>query len=601
MKSNPLINFLGAYGPQASANNLFDEFVCAASEKYGCKRLHVEQPLITEIVEMLKSPSPASVILTGTAGDGKTYTARKVTEALTGSEDGWSNTDKEYELPSRLPSGHHLRVIKDLSELTEANKTERFSEIVRALTGKSDTLFVICVNDGHLLKFFRDRDAAELRDLIADMLRDDVRVAPKGHFQLINMSRQSYQRVIDQVIDAMVEHEKWADCEGCPALVNKQQRCPIQCNRDILRERHAASMRARLKDMIRMAAADGRHLSIRQLLLLTANILLGDAEPGASLMDCQLAQERAKNNGYKTTNPYANAFGHNLTERQRRQYGAFMVLSEFQVGFETSNTFDHGLLWSDESFPSCDWYGDRIFADIRDRYRGDPAHYAVDFQEAMIQQRRRLFFSMAPPQQKTPNGLHRSPWDLSLFKHAASYVAIVEGLLAKRMPSQIARRILRGLNRMMTGEMTLTEDRLWVTVPSGVYMGSEVPLLVTHAGQRSHGNTTAVTFELPGSVSDNGRPPELLVVTPGHKLDPVRLSLRPTLVECLLRIADGALPASFSAETQREVERFQLQVATAARDALGGIAPMPKEVLMRDGHLQEQVIAVIGDDDGAWQ
>jgi hypothetical protein len=601
MKTNPLVNFLGAYGPQASANNLFDEFVRAAAEKYGCEPLHVEQPLIAELVEMFESSSPKSVILTGTAGDGKTYTARKVAETLTGSEDGWSNTDKEYELPTRLPSGHRLRVIKDLSELTEENKTTLFPEIVRALTGKGDTLFVICVNDGHLLKFFRDRDAPELRDLIARMLRDDVREDPEGCFHLINMSRQSHQRVIDQVIDAMVEHVKWADCEGCPALVNKQQRCPIQCNRDILRERHAASMRARLKDMIRMAAADGRHLSIRQLLLLTANILLGDAEPGASLMDCQLAQQRAKNNGYESTNPYANAFGHNLTERERRQYGAFMVLSEFQVGFETSNTFDHGLLWGDESFPSCDWYGDRIFADIRDRYRGDPVYYAVDFQEGMIQQRRRLFFSMAPPHHESQNGLHRSPWNLSLFKHAAYYVAIVDGLLTNRMPGQIARRILRGLNRMMTGEMTLTEDRLWVTVPSGVYMGSEVPLLVTHAGQRSHGNTTTVTFGLPGIVSDNGRPPELLVETHGHKRDPVRLALRPTLVECLLRIADGALPASFSAETQREVERFQLQVATAVRDSLDGISPVPKEVLMRDGHLQEQVIAVIGDGNGAWQ
>ena len=79
------------------------------------------------------------------------------------------------------------------------------------------------------------------------------------------------------------------------------------------------------------------------------------------------------------------------------------------------------------------------------------------------------------------------------------------------------------------------------------------------------------------------------------------LALRPTLVECLLRIADGALPASFSSECQREVERFQLQVATEVRHAfeLDGAAPMPKEVRMLDGNLQEHAIAIMAEGD-AW-
>jgi len=77
----------------------------------------------------------------------------------------------------------------------------------------------------------------------------------------------------------------------------------------------------------------------------------------------------------------------------------------------------------------------------------------------------------------------------------------------------------------------------------------------------------------------------------------VDLALRPTLVECLLRIADGALPSSFSSECQREVERFQLQVSTAVRQAfeLDGAAPMPKEVRMLDGNLQEHGIAIMAE------
>ena len=101
--------------------------------------------------------------------------------------------------------------------------------------------------------------------------------------------------------------------------------------------------------------------------------------------------------------------------------------------------------------------------------------------------------------------------------------------------------------------------------------------------------------------SDNGRPPIIRVVTRGREERAVNLALRPTLVECLLRIADGALPASFSSECQREIERFQLQVATEVRQAfeLDGVIPMPKEVRMLDGILQEHAIAIMAEGD-AW-
>ena len=605
MTSNPLVEFLAAYGPQASSNNLYDEFVVEAAARTGCAALQIEQPLTAELIAMLQSASPRCVILTGTAGDGKTYTARKVAEALSGEARVWSNTQKVYALPLPLPSGRTARFIKDLSEINESEKTRLFPNILAALTGESSDVFVICVNDGHLLKFFRDRGQARLHDRIAEMLRSDARDDPDGHFLLVNMSRQSHRHLVDQIVDGVVDHAGWVACEGCPALANKDNACPIRCNRDILLRKDPASMRARLKDMIRMAAADGRHLSIRQLILLTVNILLGDARPGSTLLTCQKAQRRARDNDYGSTNPYANAFGVNLTERERRQYGAFTVLSEFQVGFETNNTFDHGLLWGDDSLPDCPWYGERIFASVRDMYRGDPSRNSGDFQHAMVDQRRRLFFSLDPQSAEVRANPRRSPWNLSVFKHGADYVAMVDGLLTAGMPPPIARQLVRGMNRMMTGEMTITNDRLWITAPSGVYMGSEIPLLVQPAGRPSAGGTSTMTFVLPGDhragPSDNGRPPAIRIVTRGREDRAVDLALRPTLVECLLRIADGALPASFSSECQREVERFQLQVATEVRQTfeLDGAAPMPKEVRMLDGNLQEHGIAIMAEGD-AW-
>ena len=85
---------------------------------------------------MFRSEAPISVILTGTAGDGKTYTARKLVEALAGSNAMWKNTQKIFDLlvPSR--SNRRIRFIKDLSELNEHDKNEIYPSIRTSLLGE---------------------------------------------------------------------------------------------------------------------------------------------------------------------------------------------------------------------------------------------------------------------------------------------------------------------------------------------------------------------------------------------------------------------------------------------------------------------------------
>ena len=569
MISNALVEFLASYGPQPSSNNLYDEFVIEASKKTGCAPIEIEQPLVADLASTFRSDNPQSVILTGTAGDGKTYTARKLVEALTERNTIWRNTEKIFDLYLPNQPNRRIRFVKDLSELNEADKNDLYDTVRASLLGQELDLFVICVNDGHLLKFFRDRerDGDTLHDRIAGMLQKDEQHAPNGHFRLINMSRQSHQHLVDRIIDAIVHHPGWVGCTGCPALVATDKPCPIRANLGILRRTDAGCMRARLKDMIRMAAADGRHLSIRQLILLTVNILLGDKMPGRALLTCQRARRRAADDSYAATNAYANVFGENLGERERRQYGAFSVLSEFGVGYETNNFFDHSLLWDADEIPQDPMYGRRIFAQHRERYSINPDASWRRFRREMVDQRRRLFFSIDPTGQEVRDNPRRNPWNLSVFKYGASYIALVDALNTPdgRAPAEIRRNLVRGLNRMMTGEMTTTEDGIWLTEPAGVYLGREIPLLVEHAGPRKQGRTF-VTFP---PTKGNGKAPGLSIIPMGRPDLSVDLVLRPTLVECLLRIADGALPASFSSECRKDIERFQLRAATGYP---GGVA-----------------------------
>ena len=597
MIKNALVEFLASYGPQPSSNNLYDEFVVEASKNTGCAPIEIVQPLVAELADMLRSQTPHSIILTGTAGDGKTYTARRIVETLTEQGIAWGNTQKIFDLFLPNKPTRRIRFVKDLSELNEADKDQIYDRVRASLLGHELDLFVICVNDGHLLKFFRDRkdEGDILHDRVADMLQRDRQQDPDGHFRLINMSRQSHQQLVDSIMDAIVRHPDWNGCSGCPAFGVTDKRCPIWVNLDILRSTNSSSMRARLKDMIQMAAADGRHLSIRQLILLTVNILLGDRKPGRALLTCQTARSRAIMDDYKETNPYANAFGENLRERERRQFGAFSVLSDFGVGYETNNFFDNSLLWDTDKVPQDGMFGRRIFSKHRETYSNNPDASWQKIRRNMVDQRRRLFFSINPAGQEVLDNPRRDPWNLSIFKYGKSYIALADALNAPggRIPSEIRRKLICGLNRMMTGEMTTTDSQLWLTEPAGVYLGREMPLLIDHAGPSKQGGTF-VTFP---STDGNGKVPNLIIVPKSRHDLSVSLVLRPTLVECLFRVADGALPASFSSECRKDIERFQLRAATAIREASNQSSPPPQQIVLENGTLRSRAVDIMVTED----
>jgi hypothetical protein len=93
----------------------------------------------------------------------------------------------------------------------------------------------------------------------------------------------------------------------------------------------------------------------------------------------------------------------------------------------------------------------------------------------------------------------------------------------------------------------------------------------------------------------------LRIVLGGKEDLHVDLALRPTIFECLMRVAGGALPASFSAECQQDVERFQLRAAAAVRRAMAPQQPAPEQIEMgRDGKLQNKPIELMVADAGGW-
>jgi len=108
------IRFLGNYGPIPTNDNMYDETIQRALRRHRIEPIILPAQFLDKLLANFRSELPNSEILTGTAGDGKTYHCREVWRALGGSETEWNKGSKIQRL--RLGS-RELVVVKDLSEL----------------------------------------------------------------------------------------------------------------------------------------------------------------------------------------------------------------------------------------------------------------------------------------------------------------------------------------------------------------------------------------------------------------------------------------------------------------------------------------------------
>jgi hypothetical protein len=116
MVGNPFVDYLNRYttfSPEHEA--AFDEFVMQMPSPSG-EPLRLETKTEQFVRKHIRQKFPPSIILTGNAGDGKTYLCRQIIEDFIGQP----ITDWSDQVDWRIELGNFtLRVIKDLSEIDE--------------------------------------------------------------------------------------------------------------------------------------------------------------------------------------------------------------------------------------------------------------------------------------------------------------------------------------------------------------------------------------------------------------------------------------------------------------------------------------------------
>lgn len=574
------VRFLRSYGPTPNNLTMFDEYVSGALGRARVQPISLSTPLLDAMVSHIESKVPGSLLIAGTAGDGKTYHCRALWTRIGGDPKVWSGKGNIKEL--RLSDGRLAVFIKDLSEFNGVESDLPLQRLEKSVLGGDDSeIVILAANHGQLLDRLRDlgKRQGRVHPLRKPLQEQFLQAGPApDRFAVFDLSRTTSRKTLDEVAIAVAGHPEWENCKRC-SLQADGKVCPIDENRRrLLGQADGGQLSRRLGDLVEIARLNGLHLPVRDLLALSSNMVLGCSDAKLAkenLMTCADVAKIQEGGNLGKASIYANAFGSNLPKRRASDRPVFKAMSSFGVGEESSNAADGLLVYGkDDSRLQADFarlvasdttYGaGAAFRAAQDAYLEGHEGARVEggsaeFLEMLEDQRRRLFFTLPDGEPGYPH------WSMTAFRFAGDYLETIEALKAKRAVSDAVRgRIAKGLNRVLTGLLLENVDRIFIA-SSGGFTQSRVSVLCDHEtpSRRQAGVGMAIRL-----VEETGRPllDISLAAGPGNS---VSFDLTPIRHEFLSRVAEGALPASFSNECLEDLLAFKAKLLRKAEIVRG--------------------------------
>ena len=300
-KNNSWVKFLEGYCK--GKNQIQDEYVRKVAKNLGIEEpLDIDFPWQQEILEKFDSKDEHKlIILTGTAGDGKTKLCRDIVKSLDGDdfdEAAW-NANGYFSTDERT-------IVKDFSELKE-DKERLIRELIHILNEKSISKpILVAVNDGILIEALEkfvdhtsDTNEKETAQRLKEIIEDKINLGfskceDQELVNLINLSKLNAKENMALIFDTILDHSGWDDCNGC--LGKENQSCSIYNKYDLLKS--DPHIKENLSNIILLLQLNNEHFTIRELLNLTTNTLLAsvpkskamriaDSQSNISVMSCK--------------------------------------------------------------------------------------------------------------------------------------------------------------------------------------------------------------------------------------------------------------------------------------------------------------------------
>ena len=602
------LQFLRHYGPIPRNDNMYDETIQRSARRQKIAPIEFQHPMQDRVLQCFdkRVTEPVSVILTGTAGDGKTHLCRQVWKELNGDDKEWASDNPHLTLEFSYPkdrttwptsedpslySSVKIHFIRDLSGWApqggaewEPAKQDLLLAFCRSILAPDGSeVFLIAANDGTLLESWRKLrqtdEVKKARDLFEDLLVKERHEQAGIRLKFFNLSRTDSAELFDRALKAFLCHPGWDELRGKSTGEDDLfgPRCPIRHNLELL---ETDLVRDRLRSLLELCDHNGLHIPIRQILLLLTNAVLGHPDVKDHLMTAADVPRVIAGGTISKASVYNNIFGGNLPELRRLDVTVFDYLERFQIGHETSNRVDNILIFGEgdehlgpyfEKYIASDaFYGAdaRFYAAKQSYIEGtdESGEQSQEFLQLLTGQRRALFFKIEPGREE-----ELSLWELTVFKFAGEYLDVVINTLKQGAPVRrpIVSRLIKGLNRVFTG-MLINSDRELFLATSGNNSQAKVSRILVErvSVDPSKGEKVSLTYD---TSAEN-------VLLSVYFSPDLRVDFNLTLIryEFLSRIAmEGALPASFSKECYEDLLALKSQLisAHAKRQQKDGVVP----------------------------
>lgn len=555
------LKLLAAYAPTSQNKASYDEHVSKYAKQLGVDEINIDNGLFKKLHEnFIAQPKP--IIISGSAGDGKTYLLRKLYGTLNGDTVKW---DKEY-IPEVSYNGFTIKFIKDFTEVEKKDKVETLEGLYRSIYKDSKKLYFIAANDGILTDTLRghlegQEHFTQLLSIIEEHIEDP---GLENDLLLLDLSQTSsaknFELLLNEILSQIDHYES-----DCPSLTNSEVFCPIHSNIQLLKQDH---IQEQLISIIRSCDLNYNHITLRKLFMLIANMILGYKGEKKIFKSCETGiayfnEPRAKTDA----SFYNNIFADNLSKSKQEQ-SPFKELRELRIGYETTNNIDNFILFGDIQAPELykeelenPFFDFKAFDQTKANYLDEgEEENSLEIQKYLVFLRRHLFFNYDG--EINWENITIDSKDLIAYAHSGKfYTEVVVPLKENRKVSKhVIKELALGLNRVFLGELLSKDgsDRLYIaTSLTGTMSKLSSEILSSLAFNEKHINQ-GIHLKLLDGFDKEYCKVNLEIEYAGEKIAKLELDLH--MFEFLERVADGILPTSFSVEYYERILTFKAQI-----------------------------------------
>ena len=552
MKS--FVDYLNRYTTVSSEHEAaFDEYLSADDYSPPGGKLRLDTKVEAFVRQCFSKDQPPSIVLTGNAGDGKTYLCRQIIEGVTGRElTEWSDKiDWTIERGTLT-----LRIVKDLSELDEASGARTLHQLAENFSSAlPKDVFLIAANEGRLRKLLGGDGLEDLHREVDSQLESGPDLE-SNRLIVINLNKITTSSYVPQALAWLTKTEHWQDT-ACP----DPDTCPIHHNVWKLRDQR---IQQRIQFLYKVIERMGTHITIRDMLThLAFTVTAGKS--------CQNFARQPLGNGFEPHefSYYENMFGESANEVFQEKMMVLKHLRRFDVGHNSVYELDDFIINGDASdegqrnlhedllAPALDLGGKR-FAQDRDMYlrgistitkaKGDPP-----FLRWLPHCRRKLFFEWG--ETDLTNRLFP-------FLHLPEYFKLLEqnGTLREKYRDPL----VLGLNRAFTGLFLNDTSHLYLTSQYADTVEQQVPVIKVKLPV----DNVDIDIEVPKQDAyDYDYPKVILEIFPPKRVhvDEITWTLDLLSFEYLMRRANGSTPNVLAAECELEIRQLKDELLSRFR------------------------------------